>query len=246
MPDLGVLPNARLIPTESTLWYLRHVLRLGAGASVLVVDGAGQPWTAKLVEGAAGLEFLILEPNPSARVVISQLQIELIIALLKGDKTEIAIQKATELGVSAMRVVMCERSIPRIKPAEITKKLDRFAKVAMEATRQCGQATQPEISLDLSLEEAISKVNSALPRFVLDERGGAHSLACQLANLEKPVKGVVLAVGPEGAHSDRERLLLEKMGFQPAGLGPRVLKAETAGIVAVAISQTIIGDMGTI
>jgi len=64
--------------------------------------------------------------------------------------------------------------------------------------------------------------------------------------LEKPVKGVVLAVGPEGAHSDRERLLLEKMGFQPAGLGPRVLKAETAGIVAVAISQTIIGDMGTI
>lgn len=244
MPDRDLAPGRRLVPPESTLWYLRHVLRLGTGASVLVIDGAGRAWVAELAAGAAGPELAIRSLDRDARLVAATARIELVMALLKGDRTELAVQKATELGVGAIRVAVCDRSVPRPGADERTRKVERLVRVAADASRQCGRADVPVISLDGSLDEALSRVDPALPRLVLDERSGVRPMGTVLAQVAGTAGGAVLAIGPEGAHSDRERVLLEAAGFIRAGLGSRVLKAETAAIAAVVLCQAAVGDMG--
>lgn len=244
VPARDLVPGRRLVPAESTLWYLRHVLRLGTGSPVLVVDGCGRAWTAELAEGAAGPELAIRELDPEARVVASTARIELVMALLKGDRTELAVQKATELGVHAVHVVVCDRSVPRPEIAERSRKAERMERVALDAARQCGRADVPRVTLDGSLQDVVGRLESGMTRLVLDERAGARPLGALLADLPGPSGGVVLAIGPEGAHSDRERALLEASGFLGVGLGPRVLKAETAAIAAVVICQAVLGDMG--
>ncbi len=244
MPDLDLVPGRRLVIPESTLWYLRHVLRLGTGSSVLVIDGCGRAWVAELIEGETAPQLAIRDLEPGARVVAATARIELVMALLKGDRTELAVQKATELGVSAVRVAVCDRSVPRPGPAEMVRKADRMTRVAADASRQCGRADVPEVSLDSTLEEALQRVDPGLPRLVLDERSGVRPMGVVLAQVAGEDVGVVLAIGPEGAHSDRERALLEAAGFIGGGLGPRVLKAETAAIAAIVICQSAFGDMG--
>lgn len=244
VPDRDLGPGRRLVPPESTLWYLRHVLRLGTGSPLRVIDGAGRAWNAVLAAGTDGPELAIGDPDPDARVVAATARIELVMALLKGDRTELAVQKATELGVAAVRVAVCDRSVPRPGPDERRRRTERLLRVASDAARQCGRADVPEVTLDGTLEAALGRVDPGLPRLVLDERNGVRPMGAVLAALPARPGGVVLAIGPEGAHSDRERALLEASGFAGAGLGPRVLKAETAAIAAVVICQAVVGDMG--
>lgn len=173
------------------------------------------------------------------RVVADGRPIRVFVPALKGDRHEIAIQKATELGATAVMVYFADRSIPRPSPRE-SGKLERYRKVAEEACRQCDRASIPEVTLHDSLAAALSRVPADGHRFILSEIGTPVPLV-KLAAVPGPV---TLAVGPEGSFTDEERAMLLGAGFVPAGLGPRVLKAETAVIAAVMAAQVAAGDMG--
>lgn len=230
-----------LIPLErEQVHYLNTVLRLGPGKQVLVSDGRGGEWLGTIVEGPLGLSVRVEEPRPRGDEEGQRPNIHLILALLKSDRTELAIQKVTELGVTKVSVVLCERSIPR----NIIERLPRFQRVAKEAARQCGRTTIPEVFVFSALEDALRAMgHGPQHRYLLDEEHhGAPPLPGLLLD-QNPFE-VAVAVGPEGSFTERERHLLLEASFQRASLGPRILRAETAAIAAVVVVQCLIGDMG--
>jgi len=168
----------------------------------------------------------------------------LVMALLKGDRTEWAIQKATETGVREVHVVVMRHSVSRPEGPESERKARRLQRVALEAARQCGRATAPGVLLWPRLEAALPALDRwkdpDLPRWMLDERPGAPPLAVAL----RRAPGAILAAGPEGSFDDEERRQLLRNGFRPAGLGPRVLRSETAAMVGLVVAQVVCGDLG--
>lgn len=242
VPDRLVAPGRLITPDKQTLHHLRDVLRLGTGDRVVLVDGDGDAFLAELTRGSEGPELAVIEKAPMDRAVREPFPLLVILALLKSDLTELAIRKATEAGVASMRVVVCDRSVPRPRGDALAGKKDRFDRVAAEAARQCGRATVPVIEAHPSLDEALSSLPTGWPCFTLHEGLGTPPLVRELSGLDAP--GVTLAVGPEGSFSPREMDLMESAEFRTAGLGPRVLRAETAAIAAVVVAQVVLGDMG--
>lgn len=225
-------------------------MRLKAGAEVTVVDGDGLAWTALLTAGPDGPFLEIQRTSDVDRAVKDTVRWVLLLGLLKGDRTDWAIQKATEAGVAAVLLAVCDRSVPRPVGPDVARRAERARKVGAEAARQAGRAAAPHVDLFPSLERAIEAlavpggdgIGPVLPRFVLDESPGTTSLAVHLAG-RGGCLGAVLAVGPEGSFSARERALMTSSDFVPAGLGPRVLRAETAAMAAVIVAQSVAGDM---
>jgi 16S rRNA (uracil1498-N3)-methyltransferase len=231
VPGGPLTPGHVVTPDPDTAHHLR-VLRLRRGDSVVVVDSTGAEHLAT-VESERTLR--VGEPRPAAP---PGPPIRLVLALLKSDHTELALRMATEAGVVEVRVAVCERSVPRPGAAEAGRRTTRLARVASEAAVQCGRGLPPAVSFHADLAAAIADLAEG-PRCRLDE-GGAPSLASLLAGTGG---GAALAVGPEGSFSPAEVRLLDAAVFRAAGLGPRVLRAETAAIAAVVVAQAVAGDM---
>lgn len=226
-------PDAIFIPSREETHYLRDVLRLVVGDTVSLVEPSGVTWRAMVWKTrpftlrVIGMNGLLHEPS---------LEIVLLLPLLKSDRTELAIQKTVELGVKEIRVVVYERSVPRL----LGRRCERLARVASEAARQCGR-TSPVLSVHHSLSQALE----GLPenRFYMDETAESGSITSLLLEDREWSKGVTLAVGPEGSFSPLEIETLRTSGFIPVRMGPRVLRAETAAIAAVVVVQAMLGDM---
>ena len=236
-------PGGAFIPDDDEIHHLRDVLRLRSGDPVALVLESGTAMLAR-VRGGPGFELDVEEGEADARAVRQGVPIVLVMALLKADRTELAIQKATEAGVAEVRVAACRRSVPKVSSGDAGKRLQRLQRVACEAAIQCGRASPPAVTLHRDLAAALECLPPARC-FRMDEAPGALSLASQLAAGGRgEVAGVVVAVGPEGSFAEDEVLALEQAGFAPAGLGPRVLRAETAAIAAVVVAQAVVGDLG--
>ena len=250
VPDRALRPGGVVVPPPDVLHHLRYVLRLKAGAEVTLVDGDGAAWQALLAGGEDGMALRVLARSLQDRAVRESCRWVLVLALLKGDHTEWAVQKATEAGVSGVALAVCDRSVARPAAGDLARREERFRKVAAEAARQAGRAAAPRVDLFASLDEAVQALEetgdepggSPLSRFLLDEAPGTPSLVQCLA-ARSGEGGAVLAVGPEGSFTDRERARMAAAGFLPAGLGPRVLRAETAAVAAVIVAQAVAGDM---
>jgi len=210
-------------------------------ATLVLVDQTGSAFNSELRSGKDGLELFVIEPAILDRAVRGSFGIELLFAMLKSNHTETAVRMATEAGVTGIRVFRADRSIPRTAGEELRKKRDRMQRVCTEAAGQCGRAVAPDISIVGELGHAIESLPKEWSRYTMHEGRGVRPLAELMQRNKAP--GVVLAVGPEGSFSDEENDTLESRGFIPAGLGPRVLRAETAAISAVVLAQAISGDM---
>jgi 16S rRNA (uracil1498-N3)-methyltransferase len=229
-------PGAHLELPEHSAHHARDVLRLRAGDEVRVFDGRGGEYEAALDEVSRGrvtarLSGLVV-PRPE-----SPLFMTLALSPLKGDRMELVVQKATELGVSAIQPVILTRTDAVARPALKGTRHDRWEKVASGAAEQCGRATVPEIHPARLLGEWL--------REELPER---RLVFCE----GKPPLGsagygpaLVLLVGPAGGIEESELLLLREHGFEERGLGPRTLRAETAAIAAVCALQLLAGDLGS-
>jgi 16S rRNA (uracil1498-N3)-methyltransferase len=237
-PGRDLRPGSTFIPDRETLHYLRKVLRLKPDDRVLVLNGQAAAAIGVLTGDAEGLGIKIEGPATGERVVTDGRRICVLVPILKGDRTELAIQKATECGATSIRTFFAGRSIPRPGSGD-EGRLDRYHKVAVEACRQCGRASIPEVTVHSSVVPAVQVPDEFCLRFVLAESGTVESLA-RLSSAPGPV---AMAIGPEGSFTDEERAILARAGFVPAGLGPRVLRAETAVMVAVVTVQTAAGDM---
>ncbi len=233
----GAAPGARIALPEHTAHHARDVLRLRAGAAVRVFDGHGAEFDAILEvvtrQGVSGRITGAAVPRPE-----SPLRVTLAMSPLKGDRMELAIQKATELGVAEIRPVVTVRTDAAARPALKGARQDRWEKVASGAAEQCGRATVPVVAPTVTLAEFMADPPAGT-RLVLLERDEGQPA---LATLPRP-DAVTVLIGPAGGWEASEIRRLADAGFQPVSLGPRILRAETAAIAALTAVQVLWGDL---
>jgi 16S rRNA (uracil1498-N3)-methyltransferase len=213
--------------------HLRDVLRLREGEKVNVFDGAGKEFSG-VIEKISKKETvlkIIEETAPSSPE--SELELTLAVALLKGEKFDLVIQKAVELGVCKLVPLNTKRADVRLKDGD--KKLERWQKIALEACKQSGRAQLMQIELPVDFEKFIKTADGA--RILFAERGGA------LFSAIKADKKITALVGSEGGWEDSEIEFAASNGFQIITLGGRILRAETAAIAVSAVLQNNFGDL---
>lgn len=232
-------PGAHVSLPEHTAHHAREVLRLRAGAAVRVFDGAGHEWEAVLDEVSrrtvSARLLHAITPRPE-----SPLHLVLAMAALKGDRMELVIQKATELGVSEIWPVVTIRTDAAARPALKGSRSERWDRVASGAAEQCGRAVVPRVAPTVRLRDLVDHSFEGARVVLLETPGHAPLPSLAVA----PASPLLLLVGPAGGWEPVEASSLLSAGFQAASLGPRVLRAETAAVAAVAVAQAAWGDLG--
>jgi 16S rRNA (uracil1498-N3)-methyltransferase len=219
-------------PDAASLHYMADVLRLPPGAPLEVFDGAGNAWDASFTGSELRLGERRPAPRPGATVWLA-------FALARGEKGDWIVQKGTELGVSRLVPWQAERSVVRLEPDRAAERARRWRRIAEEAARQCGRAEVPEVALPGTLAAALD-APAGFVRVAFHAGAGAP-----LASLVRPgTPGILAVVGPEGGLTEREVEACVAAGCGLATLGPRVLRAETAAVVAAALLQHLAGDLG--
>ncbi len=223
--------------------YLARVLRLARGDQVTLFDGAGHEARAELttVDGITGyLNLQVDAPQAVPRSPGGAARVVLLCALLKGEKMDLVVQKACELGAARLVPVQAARSVVKLDGARAAARAERWRKIAREAARQCGRADVMDVAEVASLDDALAGAPEGA-RFVLHEGARTSPLAAALP--PAPTAQVTAAVGPEGGFTESEVELARSYGFAPVGLGPRVLRAETAALAVLAVLGWTLGDL---
>ena len=235
-----VYSSEKLAPGDMTVLdaagshYLARVLRMGVGQPLVIFNGDGHDYAATIEKAnKSGMELEISARLPARAE--SPLHSTLVQSLARGERMDYALQKATELGVTAIQPVETRRTEVRLKADKVAARLAHWQKVIVSACEQCGRARIPEIFEPIELEEWALAPAEGL-RLVL-----APGEDQSLATLEA-VPVLQLLVGPEGGFEDQELDLLQRSGVKAVSLGPRILRTETAGPAALAVLQAIAGD----
>jgi len=217
--------------------HAREVLRLRAGAAVRVFDGEGREFEAMLDSVSRQRVTVRLARAVPARAE-SPLRLCLALSPLKGDGMELVIQRTTELGVAEIWPVVTARTDAAARPSLQGSRQERWEKVASGAAAQCGRAVVPRIAPATDLRALLAKPFAGT-RILLHEAPGWPPLA----SLPREDSALLL-IGPAGGWEESETARLSAAGFRPVGLGPRVLRAETAAIAATSALQVLWGDLG--
>lgn len=237
--DASLRPGHELTLPAAAHHHLARVLRLPVGAPVALFDGRGHEYLATLTSiarrGAVASIGQPIEP-----VAESPLMVSLVQSVARGDRMDYTLQKAVELGVTEIVPVITRRSSPLGQQARVAKRWSHWQGVIVAACEQCGRACVPELgpvqALESLLEGAIDDDTRA---YVLDPNADRRLRAENVH--QGPVR---LMVGPEGGLDDSEIAAATRAGFRPLALGPRTLRTETAGVVALALLQGLWGDVG--
>lgn len=222
---------------------LSRVLRMQSGDEILLLDGLGREYLTRLhaidSSRATGevLDERIASGEPATHVSLYQ-------CALKGDRFEWVLQKGTELGVSRFVPVISERTI--VRPADrLLQKYDRWRAILREAAEQSGRGLLPDLASPMSWDDAVQEAEGT--RLVPWEQGQAIPGLLQVVHEIEPVTGLRdrmnLLIGPEGGISEPEMKLAVANGWQAVTLGPRILRAETASLAAVAVAMAALGEM---
>ena len=223
--------RARLTPEARH--YLGEVLRLRPGAEVEVFDGLGGRYPGRLEDGLESVALGAREEGPERAA-----EITLLFALAKGEKMDLVVQKATELGVARLVPFAAERSVVRLEGAKGEERARRWSRIAEEAARQCGRADVPRVTPPLPLADALAALPRRTAAFVFHPGGPPIAVVAAAG-----ARAFAAVIGPEGGLTEAEVEVCRRAGATPASLGPRVLRAETAAIVAVALLQARFGDL---
>lgn len=226
--------------------HLSRVLRLRPGDTVIAVDGAGRDYTVRLeTVGDARVTGTLL--GVARRDVESPLRVTLVQGIPKGDKMDLIVRAATELGVARVLPAITERAIVRLDAGRWRERARRWQRVAKEATKQCGRAIVPEVEPPRPLAEWLELASPAgLPaplRLCFWEGSDAAPLGHVLETFGARPTAVAVLVGPEGGLTRAEVERAGALGWRPASVGPRILRTETAGPAIVAVLQSRFGDL---
>jgi 16S rRNA (uracil1498-N3)-methyltransferase len=236
--DTPLTVGARLALPDGAAAHLIRVLRLGAGDACVLFNGDGHDHDARIV--AADKRGAQVEVVATRKVGNeSPLRIVLVQGIARGEKMDWILQKATELGVTAFMPVNSDRSEVKLDGERAGKRLAHWQSVVISACEQSWRARVPGVSPPQALAPALAALPGESLRFMLDPdaRGDIATIA------PPDGRSVVLAIGPEGGWSQRDRVVLGNAGFTGLRLGPRILRTETAGIAAIAALQTRFGDL---
>ena len=217
--------------------YLRNVLRLKAGAPVLVFNGCDGEWQATLID--SGKRALALAVGEQTRAQTRPLGLHYLFAPLKHARLDYMVQKAVEMGASRLHPVLTRHT-------QVTRvNLDRMRANAIEAAEQCGILTLPEIAAPASLEDMLAKRKAERLLVFCDEEAEVRDPIAALAAARPQVGAAPLAVliGPEGGFTEDERsALLRAPNVIRLALGPRILRADTAAVAALTLVGAVLGD----
>lgn len=226
------------LPEHAAAHALR-VLRLHAGDAITLFNGDGHEYAARLVV-ANGREAVARVQSRQVAMRESALRITLAQSLARGEKMDWVVQKAVELGVAAIVPLITERSEVKLDPGRAAKRTEHWRTVAIAACEQCGRCVLPTIIPPLPLQAWLATLDPDCgdTRLMLHPVAGIAPRALQPAPAS-----AVLAVGPEGGFGDGDLTALREAGFHQLGLGPRILRTETAGLAAIAALQALYGDL---
>ncbi|MHB0912338.1 MAG: RsmE family RNA methyltransferase [Armatimonadota bacterium] len=199
---------------------IRSVLRLHEGDTVRVFDKSGREFTARLA--APGIAEIESEFPPA---VEPELGLTLVQALPKGDKIEMILQKCTEIGVSRFMLMETERSVARIPEERLARRMERWRMIVREAAEQSGRARVPEVEGIYTLRDALAASPEARIIAWEEEAAPLHAVSGEAG----------LFIGPEGGFTEEEVALARELGATSVSLGPRILRTETAAMVASAL-----------
>ena len=235
--DQPLKPGARIALPEDAAAHLVRVLRMQPGDRCMLFNGDGGEYAATIViANKRGVDA-----DVGARTEVdneSPLRIALVQGIARGEKMDWILQKATELGVASVLPVQSDRSEVKLDAERAVKRLAHWRSVVVSACEQSGRARVPEVEAAQPLANVGTRLAST-HRYLLDPEAKDA-----IATMPAIDGDCVLAVGPEGGWSERDRAVLEAAGFKGLRLGPRILRTETAGIAAIAALQARVGDLG--
>lgn len=230
------LQGDQIVIADEPYHHLRNVLRIRAGAVLLLLDGYGQCCEVQLEQ---------LQSKQATTRVIRRWQetnlalpIILLQAMPKGDKFELVLQKGTELGVSCFQPLETDHAVPNPATARLHKREKRWQRIVSEAARQSRRCFLPGVKPMKKLATALEEPSSDL-KLVLWE---AASVPLAAVLPKRPPTGVRLLIGPEGGFSTAEITAIQEAGYQAVHLGPRILRTETAGLAVTPVLQYLYGD----
>ncbi|HEY1141184.1 MAG TPA: 16S rRNA (uracil(1498)-N(3))-methyltransferase [Lysobacter sp.] len=236
--DAPLSPGAELALPESAAVHLSRVLRLVAGDECVLFNGDGRDYAARIIAvDKRGVRVAVED----SRAVDNEslLRITLLQGVARGEKMDLILQKATELGITSIAPLWSQRSEVKLEGERLAKRLAHWRGVVASACEQCGRARVPEVASPVALAAALNALPAGGLRLILDPEGELALGAMSLAGGEH----VTLAVGPEGGWSSVDREQLRGAGFHGMRLGPRILRTETAGLAAIAALQARFGDL---
>lgn len=223
------------LPEQAARHVLR-VLRLRSGSALTVFDGAGGEYAGRIERTAPRLVVRIERHIPTERE--SPLHLTLVQGVSRAERMDFAVQKAVELGVREIQPVLCARGVVRLDPSRATARQAHWQAVAIAACAQCGRNRVPPVHRALALGEWLERAPAGALRFMPNP--GARTT---LSDLRGTPDRVELLIGPEGGFEADEVRQAERSGFVSLSLGRRILRTETATLVAVAAMQWRFGDL---
>jgi 16S rRNA (uracil1498-N3)-methyltransferase len=228
------------LPEQAGL-HLTRVLRLEPGAPITMFDGTGGEYRGTLERDGKAWWAKVGDHDPAERE--SPLAITLLQGVARGERMDLIVQKATELGVTRILPVLAERSVVKIDERQRARKLEHWRAVAVAACEQCGRNRVPEVAEPAALSAAISSLPADALKCLL-AADGARPLAAGAAATTSGGgrRAIALLIGPEGGLADNERRFAQANGFESFSIGPRILRTETAGLAALAVLQAVAGD----
>ena len=231
MPAHGVFTLA-----DGEAHRVTHVLRLEPGDAIVVFDGRGCEYPARIERiGKSGVTVTVGEADTVDRE--SPLAVTLAQGISSGERMDYTIQKAVELGVRAIQPLATERSVVKLGGERAVKRVAHWQGVAVAACQQSGRNRVPEVLPVAALTAWLATIPDDAERLMLSPHASRA-----LRELERPAGSIVLLIGPEGGFAPRELSDAQALGFTSVRLGPRVLRTETAALAALAAMQTLWGD----
>jgi 16S rRNA (uracil1498-N3)-methyltransferase len=247
--DTQLTPGTRITLEGSAASHITRVLRLRVGEALALFNGRGGE-SAAVIDHARGGAVTVSVGEARAIERESRLELTLGQGLSRGERMDLVVQKATELGASALVPVLTERSVVRLDAHQADRKWNHWRAIVIGACEQSGRNRLPELSRPVPLAEFL---RSASRSPVGDQRGDAASARARLLlspsatarldDIPRPLASVTVLIGPEGGLSEAEEEAARTAGFTSVRLGPRVLRTETAAIAALTLLQREFGDL---
>lgn len=215
--------------------HIKNVLRYSVGDTLKVCDEGGIKYLTKILKYTENNEVLCEIQSIDSQKSETSYSITLLQGLPKSDKMEFIIQKGTELGVQEFVPVEMERSVVKLDDKNTAKKLERWNKIALEASKQCSRQKVPTVSEVINFQNIIENIRKYDIVLVPYENEKTQTLKQILKNFNENIANIAVMIGPEGGFSDIEIEKLMNSGAKLCTLGPRILRTETAGIATVAM-----------